>query len=121
MWPLDSQDLCKSLAITELESVADFPVEMEAFRDLLTKVSGHNSLRLKMTAEMADSSQRVGVRLSFALVRCPCDARSRLRDLAAQVKSLIIKAEDARLLADMALMRRHYAEVRASASGLRLS
>ena len=69
------QDLCKYLALEELESAASFPGEMEDLRAVLTKVSDYNSQRLKMTADMADVSQRV--------------------------KTLIIKAEDARILGAM--------------------
>ena len=49
--------------MTELESAADFPDEIEAFRLLLESVNEYNMLRLKMTAEMADASNRVKVRL----------------------------------------------------------
>lgn len=79
------QDLCKSLGVTELESAADFPDEIEGFRVLLESVNEYNMARLKMTAEMADTSNRV--------------------------KSLVIKAEDARLLGAMRLMRQHYADL----------
>merc|ERR1712054_80975 len=79
------QDLCKSLGVSELESQADFSDEIEAFRMLLENVNEYNMLRLKMTAEMADASNRV--------------------------KALVIKAEDARLLGAMGLMRQHYADL----------
>jgi len=79
------QDLCKSLKIKELESVAEFPDEMDEFKEVLRKVSDFNSIRLKLMADMADSSNRV--------------------------KGLVIQAEDARILGDMPLMRRIYADL----------
>ena len=48
---------------------------MEVFRSILMKVDDLNSTRLNLTAGMADSSQ--------------------------QVKTLVIRAEDARILSDM--------------------
>uniref|UniRef100_A0A7S0L2Q7 Bardet-Biedl syndrome 2 protein homolog n=1 Tax=Coccolithus braarudii TaxID=221442 RepID=A0A7S0L2Q7_9EUKA len=79
------QDLCSSLGITELESVAEFPLEMEKFREVLLKVDEYNAARLRLTAEMADSSN--------------------------QAKTLVIKAEDARLLGDMKSMRAAYGQL----------
>jgi Bardet-Biedl syndrome 2 protein len=74
------QELCIGLGITELESTADFPYDMEEFRTVLMKVDEHNAVRLKLTADVADSSNAV--------------------------KAFVIKAEDARILTDMNLMRR---------------
>jgi len=74
------QDFANYNQITELDSVCDFKQEMEEFRGVLVKVEEHNATRLKMSAELADVSQLV--------------------------KSLVIRAEDARLLGDMAQMRR---------------
>ena len=48
---------------------------MTQFREVLMKVDEYNAIRLKLTAEMADSSNIV--------------------------KTLVIKAEDARILGDM--------------------
>lgn len=79
------QDLCVALQITELESVAEFPQEMEAFRALLLKVDEYNAARLKLTAEMADSSNNA--------------------------KTLVIKAEDSRILGDIKSMRAAYAQL----------
>jgi len=79
------QDLCKYLQVTEMQAKANFPEEMEVFRDVLSKVSDYNAARIRLTAEMADSSNRV--------------------------KALVVKAEDARIMGNMALMRRHYAEL----------
>lgn len=79
------QELCAGLGIAELESTADFPYDMEAFRDVLVKVDEHNAVRLRLTADVADSSNAV--------------------------KAFVIKAEDARILTDMNLMRRMYGEL----------
>lgn len=79
------QDLCHFLGMKELESVADFPAEMKKFEEVLLQVDEYNSIRLKLTAEMADNSNLV--------------------------KNLVIKAEDSRILGDMALMRKMYTEL----------
>mmetsp|Transcript_34787 Transcript_34787/g.46985 ORF Transcript_34787/g.46985 Transcript_34787/m.46985 type:complete len:589 (-) Transcript_34787:514-2280(-) len=79
------QDMCRALQVTELESIADFRLDIETFREMLGLVADHNRVRLMMTAQMADSSQRI--------------------------KSLVIKAEDARIMGDMARMRRYYTEL----------
>ena len=79
------QDLCAFLQITELESLAEFPQEMETFRAVLLRVDDYNAARIKMTAEMADTSQLA--------------------------KTLVIKAEDARILGDIRSMRQAYAEL----------
>lgn len=79
------QDLCGSLGVSELESIADFADEMEAFRAVLMRVDDFNAARLKLTAEMADQSNTA--------------------------KMLVIKAEDARILADYAGMRAAYAQL----------
>lgn len=69
------QDLCAFLQVTELESSANFPSEMENFKSVLTRVDEYNAVRMKLTAEMADSANLV--------------------------KALIVKAEDYRMLCDM--------------------
>mmetsp|Transcript_21661 Transcript_21661/g.44275 ORF Transcript_21661/g.44275 Transcript_21661/m.44275 type:complete len:703 (+) Transcript_21661:114-2222(+) len=79
------QDLCAFLQISDLESVAEFPSEMESFRGVLLRVDDYNAARVKMTAEMADTSQLA--------------------------KTLVIKAEDARILEDINGMRRAYSEL----------
>eukprot|EP00906_Rhabdomonas_costata_P038539 RCo054403 len=79
------QDLCSFLTLNELESVAEFPAEFEEFKKVLMKVDEFNAVRLKLTAEMADSSQLV--------------------------KALVIKAEDARILNDMRLMKKMYSSL----------
>merc|ERR1719231_1360168 len=76
------QDFCGFLQVNELESVAHFPDEMEKFKSVLMKVDEYNAVRLKLTAEMADSSQLV--------------------------KALIVKAEDYRMLSDMGNLKKVY-------------
>lgn len=79
------QDLCHSLQVVELESLAEFPQEMESFRAVLLRVDEYNAARLKLTAEMADQSNTA--------------------------KTLVIKAEDARILGDIKAMRAAYAQL----------
>lgn len=79
------QEMTAALGVHELESSADFPLQMEAFRAVLLKVDEFNAARLKMTAEMADSSHAA--------------------------KTLVIKAEDARILGDIAAVRSCYAQL----------
>jgi Bardet-Biedl syndrome 2 protein len=69
------QDLCEFLQVEELESVAYFPDEMKKFTDALNKANEFNAVRVKLTTEMADSSNLI--------------------------KTLVIKAEDARILNEM--------------------
>lgn len=76
------QDLGAFLGIKELESVADFPLEFESFQSVLQRVEEYNNVRMKLTAEIADSTQ--------------------------MVKALVIKAEDARILNDMRHMKKMY-------------
>lgn len=78
-------DLCAALGQNELESVAEFPQEFEAFRAVLLRVDEYNATRLHMTAEMADQSN--------------------------SAKTLVIRAEDARILGDIKAMRATYAEL----------
>ncbi|KAF4043827.1 Ciliary BBSome complex subunit 2 [Phytophthora infestans] len=79
------QHMCAFLEWRDLESVADFPQQMEEFRNLLVRVDESNAIRLKLTGEMADDSN--------------------------QVKNLIIRVEDLRILNDMPRMRRFYSEL----------
>lgn len=44
--------------VTELESTAHFPEEMESLRRVMKGVVDHNNLRQQLTADMADSSHR---------------------------------------------------------------
>jgi Bardet-Biedl syndrome 2 protein len=86
------QDLCTFLQVTELESTAHFPEEMEKFRSVLMKVDEYNSVRLKLTAEMADSSNLV--------------------------KALIVKAEDYRMLSDMGNLKKVFSNLQQTNSDL---
>ena len=79
------QDIASDLGIKELEATADFPSEFDEFSKVLMKVDGYNAVRIQLTMEMADSSQLV--------------------------KALVIRAEDARILSEMALMRQHYSKL----------
>ena len=86
------QDISTSLDVHELESEASFPDESRRLKETLEKVSTHNSIRVRLTAEMADGSSRV--------------------------KALVLKAEDARLMADMPRMMRNYDELMRVNEGL---
>merc|ERR1719326_299561 len=86
------QDLCTYLQITELESTADFPDEMEKFKAVLMRVDEYNAVRLKLTAEMADSSNLV--------------------------KALIVKAEDYRMLSDMGNLKKVFSNLQQTNSDL---
>ena len=79
------QDLCTALEVVELESLAEFPAEMETFRAVLLRVDEYNAARLRLTAEMADQSNTA--------------------------KTMVIKAEDARILGDVKTMRQAYAQL----------
>jgi len=79
------QDLCRYLSLSNVESVAEFPDEFSAFAGVLQKVDDFNAARLKMSADIADSSNLV--------------------------KMLVIKAEDARILGETALMERYYSQL----------
>lgn len=79
------QDLCRAIRIENLEALADFPHEMESFLTVLKDVQSHNATRQKMSAEIADSSNLV--------------------------KTLVIKAEDARICGDIQLMAKMYSQL----------
>nr|BCL66158.1 Bardet-Biedl syndrome 2 protein [Volvox reticuliferus] len=78
-------DLAAYLGLTDLSSTVDFPLAMKAFKEVLNAVDEHNITRLRMNADMADSSN--------------------------VIKQLIIKAEDARILGDMRAMRKYYRQL----------
>merc|ERR1719335_2046641 len=86
------QDFCAFLQVNELESIAHFPDEMEKFKSVLMKVDEYNAVRLKLTAEMADSSNLV--------------------------KALIVKAEDYRMLSDMGNLKNVFATLQQTNSDL---
>jgi len=86
------QDLCSFLQVTELESSANFPSEMERFQQVLTRVDEYNAVRMKLTAEMADSANLV--------------------------KALIVKAEDYRMLSDMPHLKKVFSGLQQTNSDL---
>ncbi|CAK9094747.1 Bardet-Biedl syndrome 2 protein homolog, partial [Durusdinium trenchii] len=86
------QDLCNFLQVTELESTANFPAEMEKFQQVLTRVDEYNAVRMKLTAEMADSANLV--------------------------KALIVKAEDYRMLSDMQHLKKAFSSLQQTNSDL---
>jgi len=55
------QDIARFLNIDDLESEANFPAEMKLFEDILTQVADLNSDRQRLTADMAEDSQKVKV------------------------------------------------------------
>ncbi|KAJ9522354.1 hypothetical protein QJQ45_008171 [Haematococcus lacustris] len=75
-------ELASYLGLADLASTADYPLAMEAFRAVLAQVEAYNATRLRMNADMADSSNLV--------------------------KQLLIKAEDMRLLGNMTAMKAQY-------------
>ena len=75
----------RSFCVLARRSIAEFPEEMEAFRGVLLRVDEYNAARLKLTAEMADQSNTA--------------------------KTLVIKAEDARILGDFKGMKAAYAQL----------
>lgn len=76
------QDLARYLKLQALETVGDFPMEMKEFTQVLQRVEELNAIRLKLSAEIADSSN--------------------------VIKQLAIKAEDSRILNDMSSMTKIY-------------
>jgi Bardet-Biedl syndrome 2 protein len=76
------QDVAAFLGLTDVESTVDFPDSFQSFQTVLQRVDEYNAVRVKLTADMADSTQLV--------------------------KALVIKAEDARILHDLRLMKRTY-------------
>jgi hypothetical protein len=59
------QDIVKHFKITELESEADFPAELEEFEQVINEVAECNASRLRLAADMADDSQRIKVTFFF--------------------------------------------------------
>ena len=78
-------DLCQYCKIDECDSVCDFPNEFTVIEQLMSAVSAMNDTRLRASADMADSIQRVKVG--------------------------VIRAEDARLIGESTDVRRLYANV----------
>ena len=78
-------DLCAYCKIDECDSVCDFAGEWACVEQLMAAVSASNEVRLRASADMADSIQRV--------------------------KMGVIRAEDARLIGEVGDVRRLYANV----------
>ena len=57
-------------SITELEAEADFPSEMKQFENLLSRVADLNADRMRLTADMAESSQKVKVSTALTWLSC---------------------------------------------------
>ncbi|RUS70724.1 hypothetical protein EGW08_021515 [Elysia chlorotica] len=79
------QSLAQFLNIDDLQTTADFPVETETLRQILIKVDEFHRVRSKLTAEMADHSNLI--------------------------RSMVVRAEDARIMGDMRSMRKGYMEL----------
>mmetsp|Transcript_108077 Transcript_108077/g.241154 ORF Transcript_108077/g.241154 Transcript_108077/m.241154 type:complete len:724 (-) Transcript_108077:131-2302(-) len=86
------QDLAAHLQMVDLESTANFPDEMEKFKTVLMRVDEYNAVRLKLTAEMADSTNLV--------------------------KALIVKAEDYRMQSDMGSLKKIFSSLQQTNSDL---
>lgn len=77
------QDLAGYLNVTSLQSVANFPAEMAALKEVLQKVDQYNQTRLTLAAEMADSSNLIKtlvIKAEVTLPRLVC-ARTRSQQL----------------------------------------
>ena len=79
------QAMAAFLGIEDLQVTAEFPDEMVRLRDVLEKVDEFHTSRQKLTAEMADHSNLI--------------------------RSLIVRAEDARLMGDIAGMMTGYTQL----------
>jgi Bardet-Biedl syndrome 2 protein len=79
------QDLGRHFKLSELETAASFPSDMARFKDVLQTVADCNAARTHLTADMAEEAQRL--------------------------KALIVKAEDSRILSDIASMRRAFTDL----------
>lgn len=80
-----TQALAAFLNLEDLMSTADFPMEIETLKQILIKVDEFHRVRQKLTAEMADHSNLI--------------------------RSMVVRAEDARLMGDMRSMRKGYMEL----------
>uniref|UniRef100_A0ABI7W129 Bardet-Biedl syndrome 2 protein homolog n=1 Tax=Felis catus TaxID=9685 RepID=A0ABI7W129_FELCA len=79
------QSMASFFAIEDLQVEADFPVYFEELRKVLIKVDEYHSVHQKLSAEMADNSNLI--------------------------RSLLVRAEDARLMRDMKTMKNRYMEL----------
>ncbi|XP_050687071.1 Bardet-Biedl syndrome 2 protein homolog [Eriocheir sinensis] len=79
------QALANYLNLEDLQVEADFPTELEQLSSLLERVEEYHATRQRLSAEMADHS---GV-----------------------IRTLVVRAEDARLMSDMQSMKHWYREL----------
>jgi len=79
------QALAASLNLEDLTAHANFPLFIEELKEVLVKVDEYHSVRQKLTAEMADHSNLI--------------------------RSLVVRAEDARLMNDMNGMKQGYVKL----------
>ncbi|XP_060248191.1 Bardet-Biedl syndrome 2 protein [Meriones unguiculatus] len=79
------QSMASFFAIEDLQVEADFPVYFEELRKVLVKVDEYHSVHQKLSADMADNSN--------------------------VIRSLLVRAEDARLMRDMKTMKNRYMEL----------
>jgi hypothetical protein len=79
------QDLAQCFGINSLSCEADFPKDLEILRQLLIQVADYNSNRVKLSTDMADM----------------CN----------MVKERVVKAEDCRIILDIARARSAYVEI----------
>ncbi|XP_067575936.1 Bardet-Biedl syndrome 2 protein isoform X4 [Pseudorca crassidens] len=79
------QSMASFFAIEDLQVEADFPVYFEELRKVLVKVDEYHSVHQKLSADMADNSNLI--------------------------RSLLVRAEDARLMRDMRTMKNRYMEL----------
>jgi hypothetical protein len=79
------QDMAQAFGITALSSEADFPKDLEALRQLLVQVADYNANRVTLSTDMADM----------------CN----------MVKERVVKAEDCRIILDIARARAAYVEI----------
>ncbi|XP_055001382.1 Bardet-Biedl syndrome 2 protein [Sorex araneus] len=79
------QSMASFFGIEELQVEADFPAYFEELRKVLIKVDEYHSVHQKLSADMADNSNLI--------------------------RSLLVRAEDARLMRDMKTMKNRYMEL----------
>ncbi|XP_048172291.1 Bardet-Biedl syndrome 2 protein isoform X2 [Corvus hawaiiensis] len=79
------QSMASFLAIEDLQVEADFPAYFEELRKVLVKVDEHHAVNQRLTADMAEHSNLI--------------------------RSMLVQAEDARLLGDMKNMKTRYSEL----------
>ncbi|KAM9607566.1 BBSome complex member BBS2 isoform 1-T1 [Trichechus inunguis] len=79
------QSMASFFAIEDLQVEADFPAYFEELRKVLIKVDEYHSVHQKLSADMADNSNLI--------------------------RSLLVRAEDARLMRDMKTMKNRYMEL----------